>query len=42
MYFRSVYTGACVYSPTLPKFGGWELIAEAEYMAWCRTHGIAK
>jgi len=40
MYFRSTITGTCVKTDRLPQFGGWELITEAEYNAWCAAHGI--
>ena len=40
MYFRSVYTGHCVKADFLPQFGGWELISEEEYLAWCKEVGI--
>ena len=40
MYFRSTITGAVYKADFIPKFGGYELSTEAEYIAWCRSHGI--
>ena len=40
MYFRSTITGTCVKADILPRFGGWELITEEEYKAWCEAHNI--
>ena len=40
IYIKSVYTGQCYATENLPKFGGYELITEAEYIAWCKANGI--
>lgn len=40
MYFRSTMTGQCYAAPFIPQFGGYVLISEAEYRAWCEAAGI--
>ena len=40
MYFRSTITGQCYKLDFIPRFPGYELITEAEYLAYCKAHGI--
>lgn len=40
MYFKSVYTGQVYKMGFIPMGNGWELSTEAEYLAWCKEHGI--
>lgn len=40
MYIRSTMTGQIYRVDFLPRFGGYELACEEEYLAWCEAHGI--
>ncbi len=40
MYIRSTATGQVYKVEFIPKFGGYELASEAEFIAWCAAHGI--
>lgn len=40
IYLRSIYTGQCYAVDFLPKFGGYEVITEAEYIAYCKKMGL--
>ena len=40
MYFKSTYTGQVYKLDFIPKGNGWELSTEAEYLKWCKEHGI--
>ena len=40
MYVRSKLSGQCYKLDFIPQYGGYELITEAEYLAWCEANGI--
>lgn len=40
MYIRSTATGQVYKVEFIPKFGGYELASEADYLEWCRENGI--
>lgn len=40
MYFRSTFSGQVYKLDFIPQYDGFELTTEAEYVAWCRAHGI--
>jgi hypothetical protein len=40
IYLRSIYTGQCYAMDFLPKFGGYEIITEAEYIAYRKKMGL--
>ena len=40
MYIKSTATGQVYKVEFIPKFGGYELASEADYLEWCRENGI--
>ena len=40
MYIKSTATGQVYKVEFIPKFGGYELASESDYLEWCRAHGI--
>lgn len=40
IYVKSIYTGQCYALDFLPKFSGYELITEAEYIDYCKKMGL--
>ena len=40
MYFKSTATGQCYKADFIPQFGGYELITEEEYLAWCKANKL--
>ena len=39
-YIKSIYTNQIYKVEEMPKFGGYELATEAEYIAYCQKMGI--
>ena len=40
MYIRSTATGQVYKVDFLPRFGGYELASEADFIEWCKANGI--
>lgn len=40
MYIKSEATGQVYKVDSLPRFGGYEVVRESDYIAWCNSQGI--
>lgn len=40
IYIKSDYTGQVYCTDFIPKFGGWTVVTEAEFIEWCVSHGF--
>ena len=40
MYFKSQYSDMMYKDTVLPKFGGWDVATEEEWIEWCKARNI--